>query len=287
MFYKHFFTHYTIGLDIQPNAVHIVKLKKDKYGISLSERDSHPLATGVMIDDKICWDGLAQTLKSLSQTFSLNRYQVITHFPARLLNLQTLTLPKGFTDDAIQDEIHYRLKQELSMAETAVIFDYHRLPSKTPEQISLTFVAVAKQYHADFLSALQTANIRINIIDVDVYAMLRGISYLDTLINMNDSFQLIIIINPKQVYIIGFSLTHIIWHQNWRYEELSLLAEKLRSMPQYLSKHIKKIRIYTASQVKNHLLSVLNEYDCEFLTDLDLDYVVATGLALRGFDDTI
>lgn len=169
-----------LGLDIQPEAIRIVQIKRSRGRPIVLRFIEEKLDDSILIDDKLQrYDLLTARLIDLVKRYGLQRALTAACLPASQVIMRTTTMPAGAAQPDILAEIHAHLERDLPGLKEKLCIDFEVLTSKNQGVSEIHFVAAKLSAITQFVEALQAADLRPRIMDVDLYALKRAVCYLD------------------------------------------------------------------------------------------------------------
>jgi len=165
-----------MGLDIQPNGIRLLGLKKIKHTFYLGDigmRDKG-IDAFFMHGTIKYWDQLTVVLTDMVENMGIKGRSVSLHLPLHLVNMQRLQLPLDVSDAQIALEIHAHMKEQ-GLIEEMFFHDYYRFIKNECSEI--LYVAASREYLSRYIECVDQAGLRVKAIDIDVYALLRVIQY--------------------------------------------------------------------------------------------------------------
>lgn len=295
MILKLFSSQAMLGLDIYDHALRLIKLQKKKKQITTELMLAKALPTDLVQNGKIIkWDALTNLLRAIVQAHKLQGYHVVGHIPASLLKLRELYLPKGLSKTAMLAEILRELKQDFSEHESPA-FDYLTIKTENAYQHVLC-AALQQTYLQEYIQFIQTAGLKINRIEIDVYALAR---FAQRFVESKDENKKILMygcfVLQTQTYLIAFYPHYVFKYTSWdsNVEIDATLQSTLQNwlctfnsdQPQLIifAEAVKRLAI---ERIASALRLTHRSVTTETLTiaNSDPNFYLAASLGLRGCD---
>lgn len=166
------------GIAIQPETIHLVQLKKARKGYLLERVRRYALGKNVFSDGKItAFAELKKQLLDVVKSEGLQGVRAAVCVPASQVKMQRMTLPKGLSAQDIEAEISMQAHRLLPVKTENLALDYRVSDAGQPQEIDVFFAAARKDYIDDFQSCLHAAGLKVTMIDVDIFALLRAARY--------------------------------------------------------------------------------------------------------------
>lgn len=286
-----------IGLDIQADVVRLLALEWSKpFSVKHYGEVALPKAA---IQDGKCndYNQVVLAIQSLVQEASIRNQKVQIALPFRTVIMKTIQLPNALSDEECEMEIETHLSHYLPGVNGALHFDFMRLTEEDAQEILL--VATKNEIIDFYCGLVSHAGLQVNAVDVDVYALARGISFgLQAISTLT-----IVELAEEAATVIVMQRSRIIFHEQIIYssnETSEALAIKIRQCLRIFNAmhhdiNIEKM-ILTGSRIA--LFSI-----ADYFSDLSLEcyasipaikavlqkattrYARAVGLALWGVED--
>jgi len=279
-----------IGLDVQPDAIRLIQLKKNKEAYEIEQRLSQPLADEIFAEDKIKhFDRLRLVLSDLVIEHRLMGQAVAVSLPANLVRMQRIQVPTGLTESEVEAEIHAHLQNDLPGLNDALCMDFTRLPSVTKDYTEVFFAAARKEYLLQYVECVQAAGLQVKGVDVESYALKRAVCFLAQWPDITQEANSILYLTPQTATLIIFHSQEIGFYQHW---DLMEPVDFLSQLKHYLQLFLTTFRHFTLQKL---LVCGCDRYfDLIFNAQADLkihvmsldmtcphDFLIAYGLAMR------
>ena len=151
-----------LALDVQPDAIRLVQLKKTRRGFQLQLAQYEPLPPDTFADGRIKrWDALSTMLTDLANALNLRGRTVALCLPAQAVRMQRLTLPVGLSDEDIEAEINLQVQQDMPGLNEPLCIDFTFLPAADPTYREVSFAAVRETYLSSYVECARSAGFNV------------------------------------------------------------------------------------------------------------------------------
>lgn len=166
-----------VGLDIQPDAIRLVRLKKIKRGFQAKDVIENYLPNDVFAEGKIKnWELLRSILVDLVNIHQLNGMPTAISLPVNLVRIHQMQMPHGLSEAEIEIELFSYIHNHLPGLTDSLSIDFVSLPQKQADYNEIFFAATRKEYLSSYIDCVNAAGLKVKIVDVDIYALKRAIS---------------------------------------------------------------------------------------------------------------
>lgn len=196
-----------IGVDISTSAVKMVKLAGDKRsGFKLEAYASSPLDQDAIVDGNI--NDLEKVSDAVELTWKLLSSKVkraALALPSSAVISKKVRLPVGLSDDELEAQVESEANQYIPFSLDEVNIDYQRLESDTTtvEEEDVLIVAARTDKIEDRVAAAESANLNVEVMDVDSYATEAAFSLIASQLPNGGKKETVMIVD------IGATATHI------------------------------------------------------------------------------
>lgn len=242
------FCSYLIGLDIQPQEIRLVKLRKLKRRFQIDCAHKEPLPAHIFNHGKIeHFEVLSGLVAKIVTHLKLRGLAAAISLPANLVRMHEIQVPQGLSEAQIEAEIYASLQQELIGMPEALYFDYTE-KHDTHGFSKIVFAATRQAYLSQFIQCVNAAGLVVKIVDVESYALQRIMTF--NLATPCKAMEIYCLLHVTQltVKLIGFDNENILFQQEWflkdEKEFIALLKNKLQiAAHAFPSKSIKKLLV--------------------------------------------
>jgi type IV pilus assembly protein PilM len=161
-----------VGLDIQPDAVSLLQLKKVRKSWQIYKTAAISLPEGVIDDGKIlAVDALKGTLTTLVKQTKTEGQAAAIALPSNCVLRREINLPELLSEKEYVAELEMHLEKYLPGLAGGVYFDY-----QTQKHTSMALIAAAKSDIVNsYVSVVNQSGLNIKIVDVDEFAIARAV----------------------------------------------------------------------------------------------------------------
>ncbi len=171
------FNKIQVGLDIQHDGVRCVVGVDCRGRYYVKKLHYQHFASALFSEEgQIDWPGIVFILKRMAADIGLARWPIAIALPFSTVKLQALQLPVGLHDVDIQAEIATQLRRDLPGLQEKLTTDFivsHALPQSGLNQI--IFAVTKDEVLQPYLDSVSAADLNLNIVDIDLYALKRAI----------------------------------------------------------------------------------------------------------------
>ncbi|MDD5091734.1 MAG: type IV pilus assembly protein PilM [Candidatus Wallbacteria bacterium] len=168
-----------VGLDIGSSAVKAVAMEKSGGGLKLVSYGITPLPEGILVDGNIADNNaLTETIKELIK--SLGHKNAVTNvgFSSKNVISRFITVPQ-MKDEELDEAIKFEAEQYVPYALEDVCIGFSKLSELEEEGMINFFILLVcsqKEIVNNYLRTLKAAGVNSNVLDVNNFAVLNGIS---------------------------------------------------------------------------------------------------------------
>jgi Tfp pilus assembly PilM family ATPase len=296
-----FFSSSCIGLDIQPEGICLIQLKKRRKEILIESMACQSLDTEIYVASKIKhWAMLQLALTDCVHLHGLEGRLTSIAVPINLVHMGHLTLPVGLQDKEVEAEVYEQLRRDLLGVTEVLSIDFTAIPQADAAHADIFFAAARQEYLTQYKDCVCKADLKVRIVDVDLYALIRALCFG---LNLPHGIKAMIYARLETVFLIIFNSHEIMFHQRWHSSEAQDCLAQIKTQLQifhatFCGLEIKQLLIYAPPTLVDTLqqlafsypLQILNPFAQPNLRFLHVtntapekwsDYLIAFGLALR------
>jgi type IV pilus assembly protein PilM len=304
---SHLLSSSLVGIDVQPRAIRLVHVRKRRREFILESAVSRELAAGIVADGRIReWELFAEILTSLVHDHDLSGMTASISLPVSLVRMQCLSVPAGISDTLIEAEIKYQIERDFPGMTESLCIDFSVSGQRENESLDVFFIAARKEYLEQYVNCINSAGLRVKIVDIDVCALTRLFSYCPEMMMMQGEVCAIVVVSDDIVSLIIYSERGILHHQDWEAGIGADLLTQVKTRMQifFASRRdivVHKLAIYCKNAVQqapvSHFHGVMSSRIChpdlssiiKFGTRVQFDsgseifsgFLVACGVAMR------
>lgn len=305
MRYRTFLSSLHLGLDIQPDQLRLVLLRKVSRRFFLERHDIIHLPATILAEKKeSAWQIITTELVEYVKRYKLHGVATAVSLPANLVIMQALQVSAGLSHERITAEIVEKVQENLRSLPDALCIDYTVIQS-TPKSSHIFFAAANKASVVYYEDCLREAGLNIKIMDVDMFALNRAICFALKWPDNDDVNHGLLAIKKETVSFIVLRGHHTLFYQTWNtLSEADLLAQFKNKLQLYASTSygpLQRLAVWAAhddyqlliendsypwqmvyANSNQHALS-LPAIETNALQTLSAHYFVACGAALQEF----
>jgi Tfp pilus assembly PilM family ATPase len=280
-----------IGLDIQSDAVRLIKFNKHKQHIFTELMLEMPLPDNVVNAGKIIdWQRLMATLAEFTRKHHLQGINVAVQIPASLLRMRILYLPKGLSANALHEDILREINKDLSGIQEPLAFDYVVFNELYSDYQIVIYAVIRKSYLDQYIACVNATGMKLKIIDIDIYALVR-LAY--SFIEYNDSSShapvYACFVQEEKTYLIAFHPSHVLQHDSWTHgdkvELLQQLQLKLQNLLCTVNDDNGRLIIFAMKEIRTSLIKLADNLNipCTFISEIaQAKYLQKHAIDFRG-----
>jgi Tfp pilus assembly PilM family ATPase len=255
-----------IGIDIQPQSIHLVQIKRKKQKFIIDWAKTSPLP--LLPENSDHWQQIESVLKQL---IPIGKYAASLALSANLIRMQTITLPIGLNDPEIKKEIETYIERDSPESKDALCIDFNHKPSVKTGYIDIFFAAVKEKVLTQYTACLKRAGFNLHLIDVDLLAINRIALLL--LPHLSQKKYLVFYCTNERAILFAVHNQHLVF-----YQILSLTKQtEYNEFYNQLNNHIQfYINNYPKTHTKNLVICSSNLYSKkasqELIAKYDFDF---------------
>lgn len=291
-----------VGIAVHHDRLSMLKLQQFRKKIYLQGFAIRELPAGSLVDGKILkLDHVIRVMKELAQKVGAIKCHAATALPVSQVINKRITMPPYLNDKERNIEIDTNLQDYFPGMNEPVNFDFIKPAQQETEWL---LVAARAEQVATYTYAAQQAGIKVDIVDIDIYALARAICFaqaeqqLSMVINMDSaSVQFFVLrhkkimssqsvmldISDNEVQQIKFALQRFATHEEIvACDQIVLTGNSLwfNDIKRYLQEELQMtVKIPFPFQQIN----LSSDIELPTLTHHSSELLTAFGLALRGF----
>ncbi len=206
-----------VGLDIQPDGVRVIQLRKIRNSFLIERVATSELPSGIFVEGKIKhWDLLGSVLAKLVQALGIKNLATVINLSANLVRMQRIQIPSGMTVSAIEAEIQTQVSRDYpGIAETLCLDFTETTSCKHMGYSDIFFVVARQEYVSQYVDCVNAAGLKVKIVDIDIFTLKRLMNrVLLPIATTVDAYALVYVLNHRVSFIL-FNANDIIFHQQW------------------------------------------------------------------------
>ena len=170
-----------VGIELAPERINIAQLKKQRQGYKLAAFSSTPVPEGLFQDGQIADPpALAELIqKALTET-KIKAQWVATAVPGRESIVRLIPLPAELNDQELREMVlNHEAGLYLPYPREEADVDYQKLgyfvDEDGIEKVQVLLVATRKQVTDTYMDTFQHAGLKVNVIEINSFALIRTI----------------------------------------------------------------------------------------------------------------
>jgi type IV pilus assembly protein PilM len=164
-----------LGIDIQPDGIRIVQLKKKRRDFQVQLAIKLAVPEGVFVEGRIHdWEWVEQTLSAQVDEQGWRGMPVVIGVPDEKVCERRLTLPAGLSEADMESDIAMHIREEMSGFNEPLCMDFSVLSKSTPTSVEVQYAAVRESDLSPYLKSIRAAGLNVKIVDVESYALKRA-----------------------------------------------------------------------------------------------------------------
>ena len=301
-----FFTRPSLlGLDIQPDAIRLVQLKKIKQRLRIERVIMQDLPGDVFAEGKVRrWDALQAILSEVVSCHRLRDLPVAASLPANLVRMQKMQIPVGMKASAIENEIRAVIQHAQPGFSEALCIDFTVMPQNNSGYSTVLFAATRKEYLCQYAELIDQSGLKLKIIDVECHALKRAVCFHAFFLDKPQAIRLLVHVMQEHVTLLVFDEHEIHFYQQWDGTNADDFSIRLNQNLQLFSATFPHLQIHQLivcaglrfdeiSRIVNELPYPVHYHDmipfldysaagdAEYMKANGSDFLVALGLAMR------
>lgn len=284
-----FYSDPLVGLDIETDGLRLIQVKKNRHSLRVEQAAYRPLSADIFVEGKIKnWELLHSELSDLVYSLGLAGRAVALGLPANRVRVKHMTIPAGLSCQEIETSIHLQLRHDLPGLTDVLSVDFTETKQKDGSYSDLFFVATRQEYLSLYINYITLSGLKVKIIDVDVYAIVRAICCVFAPAQVQADAHAIVYKRNAMALFIVFNAEEVVFYQQWDWTESANFSAQIQhkmqmyqaTAPAYAV--VKLIICGHDEELDTKLLACLtDEINLFSLCKVTPDYLIALGLALR------
>ncbi len=203
-----------LGLDIQATFMRLLQIKNTRQGWLVEKMVESKLPVDIACEGKITrWDILEEVLANWIAELGVAGMPVAIHIPSQLVHRQRLSVPEGFSTQEIMAEIRVKMQRDLPGMQDELSIDFSEMSTTNKNEREVMFAVCRREYLLRYQQCIEASGLRVKIIDVDAYALLRAITADEILADQESVFFLHL--TPESATLSVFHRQELMFYQSW------------------------------------------------------------------------
>lgn len=167
-----------VGLAVHHERLNLIKLKHTRKQIIIEGCETITLPAETVVDGKINYSGqLVQSIKRWVETNRAKHCLAALALPLSQVINKRIRVSACLNEEEQNVEINSNVKFYLPGMDERLYLDFVTV-EKYEQEVELQLIAARAEQVETYLQLLQTAGLKVKIVDVDVYAIVRSIRWL-------------------------------------------------------------------------------------------------------------
>lgn len=163
------------GLDVQPDGMRLIELKKRKHIFSIKREHYKALPPAIVSEEKINdWDAFTYHLQTWVKEEGLQGLAVAVALPSRVVHRGIMPVSLHLTREDIEAEIVFYAQRHFMPYAMEWVIDYSVL-AEQGLQAEIHYAITDKHYVQRYVACLEQAKLNAVSVDVDVLAIKRAL----------------------------------------------------------------------------------------------------------------
>jgi type IV pilus assembly protein PilM len=170
-----------VGIELAPERVNIVQLRKQRQGLKLESFKSVPVPEGVVTDGQITDPPtMAQIIQQALAESKIKASRVATGVPGRDSIVRLIPVPAELDDKELRDMVlNHEAGLYLPYPREEADVDYQKLgyfvDEDGIEKVQVLLVATRKEVTDTYISTFEQAGLQIDVLEINSFALIRTI----------------------------------------------------------------------------------------------------------------
>jgi type IV pilus assembly protein PilM len=170
-----------IGIELAPERVNIVQLRKQRQGLKLETFTSIPVPEGIIVEGQINDPpGMAQIIQQAVAESQIKATRVATCVPGRDALVRIIPVPAELDDKELRDMVlNHEAALYLPYPREEADVDYQKLgyfiDEDGIEKVQVLLVATRKDVTDTYLSTFEEAGLAVDVLEINSFALIRTI----------------------------------------------------------------------------------------------------------------
>ena len=174
-------SHRGVGVEIAPERVNVVQIRKQRQGLKLESLTSVPVPEGIVSDGQITDPpAMAQLIQQALAEAKIKTSSVATGVPGRDAIVRIIPVPAELDDKELRDMVlNHEAGLYLPYPREEADVDYQKLgyfvDEDGIEKVQVLLVATRKEVTDTYLRTFEQAGLQISVLEINSFALIRTI----------------------------------------------------------------------------------------------------------------
>ena len=170
-----------VGVELAPERVNVVQLRKQRQGIKLESLTSVPVPEGIVTDGQIADPpAMAQLIQQALAESKIKASRVATCVPGRDSIVRLIPVPAELDDKELRDMVlNHEAALYLPYPREEADVDYQKLgyfvDEDGIEKVQVLLVATRKEVTDTYINTFEQAGLQIDVLEINSFALIRTI----------------------------------------------------------------------------------------------------------------
>lgn len=202
-----------IGLDIRGTFFCLVEARTTRHGWQIDRVARQSLPELIAAEGKLKhWDLLSGTLQEWVNALELRGSSAAIQISGQLVHTQRLTLPKGLSETQMLTEVATKMRRDLPGMQDKLSIDFSTV-AMDDHDVTVIATMCRQEYLLRYQQSIEAAGLRVRIIDVDAYALLRTIMLHPDHAKRDSYF--VLHASQEVALLAAFHLHELVFYQSW------------------------------------------------------------------------
>ncbi len=174
-------SHQGIGIELAPERINIVQLRKQRQGLKLETFTSVPVPEGIVTDGQIADPPtMAQLIQEALAESKIKASRVATCIPGRDSIVRIIPVPAELDDREMRDMVlNHEAALYLPYPREEADVDYQKLgyfqDEDGIEKVHVLLVATRKEVTDTYINTFEQAGLQVDVLEINSFALIRTI----------------------------------------------------------------------------------------------------------------
>ncbi|KAB8317162.1 pilus assembly protein PilM [Tolypothrix campylonemoides VB511288] len=170
-----------VGIELSPQRVNLVQLRKQRQGLKLETLTSVPVPEGFFVNGQITDSAtMAELIQEALAQSKIKAFRVATAVPGRDSIIRLISVPAELDDKELQEMVlNHEASLYLPYPREEADIDYQKLgyfvDDDGIEKVQVLLVATRKEITDSFIDTFEQAGLQIDVLEINSFALIRTI----------------------------------------------------------------------------------------------------------------
>lgn len=220
----------SLGLDIQPKAIHLVKIRQFARKRVVEQLLTKELPSSLQASDVLAQGGLSRALAEVVRECQLGGQSVAISLPVSHVSLERMQLPVAYNEEGIEKAIRQRYTTREPDSDYCIDFSIEE--ESVPGYWDVELAMVQSSFIKQWVNCVNNAGLQLKLIDIDIYALVRAVCQARHWQVPVNKLGAILFATATQAQLIGFSKKRVLFQQRYSVQEMPNLAVLIKQQLQ-------------------------------------------------------